>query len=335
MGEEIQKDNFEQADYDRFQQRLEEETEFVRSLFAKGTFDNSSRNLGYELELCLADAVGNPSRNNIEIIDATGNPLFTSELAKFNMEINGNPFPYETDVFNRVEADLKMLFQQAEDSAHKFDTQIGMFGVFPSVTPEHLNPDGYMTELHRYNQLNRQLLDMRGQAIRLHLEGDEILKVEKDDVMLEALATSLQIHLQVPFDEIVPTYHAGLWSSMLVLGATANAPLVLGKCCWQESRIGIFNRRSIHETPRKSKIISFRGFTSASAISIRCSIYSKTIFITARFYPRSWTGQSRTCTTWRYTTARSGAGFARSLRATGARSITCVSSCAWCRRVQP
>lgn len=251
MGEEIQKENFEQADYDRFQQRLEEETEFVRSLFEKGSFDNNSRNLGYELELCLADAEGNPSRNNIEIIEATGNPLFTSELAKFNMEINGNPFPFETDVFNRVEADLKMLFQQAEDCAHKFDTQIGMFGVFPSVTREHLNPDDYMTELHRYNQLNRQLLDMRGQAIRLHLEGDEILKVEKDDVMLEALATSLQIHLQVPFDEIVPTYHAGLWSSMLVLGATANAPLVLGKCCWQESRIGIFKQAVDTRNPQE------------------------------------------------------------------------------------
>jgi uncharacterized protein YcfJ len=55
MGEEIQKEHFEQADYDRFQQRLEQETEWLRSLFAKRAFDNTSRLLGYELELCLAD----------------------------------------------------------------------------------------------------------------------------------------------------------------------------------------------------------------------------------------------------------------------------------------
>ncbi|MDH3859753.1 MAG: hypothetical protein OEV07_17295 [Gammaproteobacteria bacterium] len=242
MGEEIQKEHFEQADYDRFQQRLEQETELVRELFAKRAFDNESRMLGYELELCLADASGNPSKNNIDIIDATGNKLFTSELAKFNMEINGNPFPYAGDIFNRVEADLNSLYLQADAAAQQFDTRIGMFGVFPSVTREHLNPDSYMTELHRYNQLNRQLLRMRGRPIQLHLDGDERLEVEKQDVMLEALATSLQIHLQVPFDEIVPTYHAGLWSSMLILGATANSPLVLGKCCWQESRIGIFKQ---------------------------------------------------------------------------------------------
>ena len=242
MGEEIQQDHFEQADYEQFQQKLERETEFVRSLFERRAFDNSSRMLGYELELCLADRAGHPSKINTEVIDAAGNPLFTTELARFNMEINGNPFPYEGNVFARVETDLITLMQQAETAAHSFDSQIGLFGVFPSVTREHLNPDGYMTELHRYNQLNRQLLKMRGRPILLQLDGEEQLVVEKGDVMLEALATSLQIHLQVPFDEIVPTYHAALWSSMLVLAATANSPLVLGKCCWQESRIGIFKQ---------------------------------------------------------------------------------------------
>jgi hypothetical protein len=251
MGEEIQQESFEQQDYDRFQQRLEAETELLRGLFARRAFDNQTRRLGYELELCLADLEGNPSRNNVEIIEATGNPLFTTELAKFNMEINGNPFPYSGDVISRVAADLESLYAEAAAAAERFDTRIGMFGVFPSVARRHLNPQGYMTELHRYKQLNRQLLAMRGQPIRLHLDGEERLTVEKTDVMLEALATSLQIHLQVPFDEIVPTYHAGLWASMLILAATANSPLVLGKCCWQESRIGIFKQAVDTRNPQE------------------------------------------------------------------------------------
>jgi len=251
MGEEIQKEHFEQADYDRFQQRLEQETEWLRSLFAKDAFDNSSRMLGYELELCLADDSGNPSKINTRVIDAIGNPLFTTELARFNMEINGNVFPYQKNVFGEIETDLAALFQQAEDAAGELGSQIGMFGVFPSVTREHLDPAGYMTELHRYKLLNRQLLSMRGRPVQLFLDGEEQLEVEKQDVMLEALATSLQIHIQVPFDEIVPTYHAGLWSSMLVLAATANSPLVLGKCCWQESRIGIFKQSVDTRSPQE------------------------------------------------------------------------------------
>ena len=253
MGDEIQQEYFEQADYDRFQQRLEQETELVRDLFQKRAFDNSSRMLGYELELCLADRDGLPSKINSKVIDAAANPLFTTELAKFNMEINGNPFPYQTDVFNRIESDLTELYNQAETAAAEYDSQIGLFGVFPSVSDEHLNPDQYMTELHRYSQLSRQLLSMRGRPVQLQLEGEEQLVVKKNDVMLEALATSLQIHLQVPFDEIVPTYHAGLWSSMLILGATANSPLVLGKCCWQESRIGIFKQAVDTRNPQEIK----------------------------------------------------------------------------------
>ncbi len=251
MGEEIQKEHFEQADYDRFQQRLEQETEWLRSLFAKGVFDNSSRKLGYELELCLADHSGNPSRVNTEVIDAASNPLFTTELARFNMEINGNVFPYQGDVFSRIESDLGALFRQAEEAALNLDSQIGMFGVFPSVTEEHLDPNTYMTELHRYKLLNRQLLDMRRKPVHLHLEGEEQLDIVKHDVMLEALATSLQVHTQVPFDEIVPTYHAGLWASMMVLAPTANSPLVLGKCCWQESRIGIFKQSVDTRNPQE------------------------------------------------------------------------------------
>jgi hypothetical protein len=251
MGEEIKKEHFEQADFDAFQQRLEQETELLRSLFADNAFDNSSRKLGYELELCLADEKGNPSRVNTQVLDSANNPLFTTELARFNMELNGNVFEYGGDVFSRIEGDLVDLFQQAENAARDLDSQIGMFGVFPSVTEEHLNPDTYMTELHRYKLLNQQLLKMRGRPVHLHLDGEEQLDVEKHDVMLEALATSLQIHSLVPFDEIVPTYHAGLWSSMLILAATANSPLVLGKSCWQESRIGIFKQSVDTRNPQE------------------------------------------------------------------------------------
>ncbi|MEM7565401.1 MAG: glutamate--cysteine ligase, partial [Pseudomonadota bacterium] len=251
MGEEIQKESFTQSDYDRFQQRLEQETEFLRGLFEQSRFNNQSRRLGYELELCLADHQGHPSKKNTEVIETAANPLFTSELAKFNLELNGNPFSYQPDVFDRIEQDLNELFSQAEKAAREHDCEIGMFGVFPSVFLEHLDPNEYMTGLHRYKLLSSQLLGMRGRPVELELSGEEHLDITKHDVMLEALATSLQIHMQVPFDEVVPTYHAGLWSSMLILGATANSPVVLGHCCWAESRIGIFKQAVDTRNPQE------------------------------------------------------------------------------------
>ena len=242
MGEEISQQDFEEKDYQRFHQRLVEETGFVRSLFEERDFDNQTRKLGYELELCLVDNKGLPSKVNHEVISQAENPLLTTELAKFNLEINGHPFELSADVFDLIESDLNDLYLQVEKSAGKYNAQSGLFGVLPSLGPEHLNPDTCMSELHRYNLLSRQLIKMRGKPVELNLKGEDHLIIEKNDVMLEALSTSLQVHLQVPFDEIVPAYHAGLWSSMLILGASSNSPLVFGKSCWQESRIGIFQQ---------------------------------------------------------------------------------------------
>ena len=72
MGEEINKETFDQSDYDRFRQKLEQETGHLRSLFETAAFDNHSRRLGYELELCLADDKGLPSCSNMQVIETAG-----------------------------------------------------------------------------------------------------------------------------------------------------------------------------------------------------------------------------------------------------------------------
>ena len=242
MGEEINQTHFDQSDYDRFHDRLVEETEFVRELFAKQAFDNHSRKLGYELELCLVDAQGQPRKINQQVLDKANNPLFTMELAKFNLEINGHTFDVGADVLSLIDKDLSDLFYEVAQSAHCFDADTVLFGILPSLRHEHLDADEYMSEQHRYDLLSQQLIAMRGKPVHLDIAGEDRLIVDKNDVMLEALGTSLQIHMQIPFDEAVSTYNAALWASMLVLGAVPNSPLVLGKCCWQESSIEIFKQ---------------------------------------------------------------------------------------------
>jgi gamma-glutamyl:cysteine ligase YbdK (ATP-grasp superfamily) len=251
MGDEISRDHFDQRDFDLFDQRLVEETGFVRSLFEQAAFDNQSRVLGYELELCLVDKEGHPSRVNQKVLDGCANPLLTMELAKFNLEINGNPFKVDKNVLSNMDSDLTDLYQQVRQTAQGLDAHTVLFGVLPSLHRQHLNCDNYMSEQHRYNQLSHQLIEMRGRPIQLELQGEDHLSIEKNDVMLEALGTSLQIHLQVPFDEAADTYNAALWASMLVLGATPNSPLVLGKSCWQESRIAIFKQAVDTRNPKE------------------------------------------------------------------------------------
>lgn len=242
MGDEISKDHFEEKDYELFLQKLDEEMDFVRQLFSDQQFDNQTRKLGYELELCLVDYDGAPAACNQEVLESANNPLFTYELAKFNLEINGNAFDVTPELFERVDADLKSLYAQVEQSAKGCSVQTGLFGVLPSLEQKHLDSELYMSGLHRYHLLDQRLIEMRQRPVHMEIHGEDDLLLDQNDVMLEALSTSLQTHLQVPFDEAVDSYHAALWSSMAVLAVGANSPLVLGKKCWQESRIAIFKQ---------------------------------------------------------------------------------------------
>ncbi|MDH5353027.1 MAG: hypothetical protein OEY09_01180 [Gammaproteobacteria bacterium] len=242
MGDEISKDHFEEKDYQLFRQKLDEEMVFVRNLFTSRSFDNRTQKLGYELELCLLDDDGAPAACNQQVLDIANNPLFTYELAKFNLEINGNAFEVTPELFERIDADLNALYREVEESASRCAAQAGLFGVLPSLQQKHLDSEKYMSELHRYHLLNQRLIEMRERPVHLEMHGEDDLLLDQNDVMLEALSTSLQTHLQIPFDEAVDSYHAALWTSMAVLAVGANSPLVLGKKCWQESRIAIFKQ---------------------------------------------------------------------------------------------
>lgn len=242
MGDEVTKHHFTEKDYELFQQKLNQEKVFVHALFEHSRFDNKTRKLGYEVELCLVDASGAPAPFNEEILNAADNKLFTYELAKYNLEINGNAFKIHDRVFKDIEQDLSELYSQVEQAASKFDVQIGLFGVLPCLGRSHLNSEHYMSSMYRYKLLDQRLMEMRSRAIQLEIQGQDHLNIEKNDVMLEALGTSLQMHYQIPFDESVDSYHAALWASMALVAASANSPLVLQKNCWQESRIAIFKQ---------------------------------------------------------------------------------------------
>ncbi len=251
MGDEISKDHFTSEDYQQFRQKLDRETEFVRGLFAKNRFDNQTNKLGYELELCLINADGSPAPLNKQVLEKADNPLFTYELAKYNLEINGNAFDLEPGVFESIEKDLSLLFAQVQQAASAFGIEAGMFGVLPSLGSEHLNSDHFMSDLFRYHLLDQRIMEMRERPVHLELHGNEHLTLEKNGVMLEALSTSLQTHWQFPFDEAVDSYHAALWASVAMLAVSANSPLVMAKQCWQESRIAIFKQAVDTRNPQE------------------------------------------------------------------------------------
>jgi hypothetical protein len=97
--------------------------------------------------------------------------------------------------------------------------------------------------LDRYRALNEQVLRQRnGVEITLNINGDDHLQVSHKDVMLEAAATSLQIHIQVPQDIAARYYNASILLSAPMVAISANSPCLFGKRLWQETRIPVFEQ---------------------------------------------------------------------------------------------
>ena len=243
MGSEISHREFTKQDFIAFEKALLNEHRYVETLFEKGSelFSNKYR-IGYELEVCILNSANLPAPINKEILDDLNSPHFTNELAKYDLEINGNVFELDSNAPQNLEKDILALWDQAQKSTSKFNAQLGLFGVLPSLKLEHFNKERYQSDMHRYTLVSQRIKELRHESVKILFHGEDEVSLQKDDVMLEALGTSLQIHLQIPFDEAVEYYHASLIASVVLLGFAANSPLVLGKRAWHESRIAIFEQ---------------------------------------------------------------------------------------------
>jgi gamma-glutamyl:cysteine ligase YbdK (ATP-grasp superfamily) len=253
MGSEISHREFTEEDFIAFKKALYLEHAYIKSLFDKGSelFSEKFR-IGYELEACILTSNNLPNPINKDILDDINSPLFTNELAKYDLEINGNVFKLDAEAPQKLANDLLSLWEQGQHSSEKFDAKLGLFGVLPSLKLEHFNKELYQSEMRRYTLVSQRMKELRHESVKILFHGEDEISLQKDDVMLEALGTSLQIHFQIPFEQAVEYYHAALLASVVLLGFGANSSLVLGKRAWHESRIAIFEQ-SVDTRDRKRR----------------------------------------------------------------------------------
>ena len=243
MGSEISHREFTEEDFIAFRKALYEEHAYIKSLFEKGSevFSDKYR-IGYELETCILTDDNLPNPINKELLDDINSSFFTNELAKYDLEINGNVFKLDAKAPQKLADDFLSLWEQGQRSAKKFDAKLGLFGVLPSLKLEHFNKELYQSDMRRYTLVSQRMRELRHESVKILFHGEDEVSLQKDDVMFEALGTSLQIHFQIPFDQAVAYYHAALLASVVLLGFGANSPLVLGRRAWHESRIAIFEQ---------------------------------------------------------------------------------------------
>lgn len=242
MGEEIRSSSFDDADFERFKKSLKKETELLETWFKEKKFSSVSNRAGFELESWLVDEQLYPASINETFLENLASPLASPELANFNVELNSTPCDLSGDALSRMQKELDINWQKCKETAKELSSDIAMFGILPTLDNDVLHLAN-MSKMKRYRALNREVLHQRkGKPLIFDINGVEHLKVTHRDVMMEAAATSFQIHLQVNLDNAVRIFNASIAITGPLLALSANSPYLFGKDLWDETRIPVFEQ---------------------------------------------------------------------------------------------
>ena len=242
MGQEITSPHFSHRDFQRFQVALAKEMSLLHSWFDQGRFSTRHSIGGLELEAWLIDGEGAPLPINEAYLKRLALPTVVPELSRFNIEINVEPQYLAGGGLDKLEQELLATWRRCRATAASMDAAVLAIGILPTVADHHLVAAN-MSAMKRYHALNEQVLRLRhGRALSLNIVGREHLHSDHHDVMLEAAATSLQIHLQVTAENAVRHYNAAIIASAPLVAACANSPYLFGKDLWDETRIPLFEQ---------------------------------------------------------------------------------------------
>jgi gamma-glutamyl:cysteine ligase YbdK (ATP-grasp superfamily) len=247
MGQEIAGTHFRQRDFERFGRRLREETALLHRWSEDGALSQHAPMAGLELEAWLVDAAGRPAPRNAELLQALQCSDVVTELGRFNFELNVPPQPVAGLGLRRLGEDLAALWGRCRAAAAALGMRAVAVGILPGVREADLALP-QLSEGGRYRAMNEQVLrQRRGRPVRLRIDaaadpGAPALDLLHTDVMLEAAATSFQVHLQLPARRMLRAYNAALLASPAVLAAAGNSPLLFGRALWQETRVPLFEQ---------------------------------------------------------------------------------------------
>lgn len=243
MGDEIDRRHFGAVDFSRFRRLLKQETDHLQNLLDSDRMSERGDIVGFELEACIVGEDGHPRAANKKLLQALKNPLVVPELSQFNVELNGSPTALTGNVFSRLHDELMSTWEDCQSTANALNCHLVQIGILPTIEQRLLTSE-HMSDMVRFQALNDRLMAIRdGTEIEIRIEGaDEELDISHDDVMLEAAATSFQIHLQCKPERAIRDFNAAIVASAPMVALSANSHYLFGKELWSETRIPLFEQ---------------------------------------------------------------------------------------------
>jgi CBS domain-containing protein len=225
----------------RFEQALLDDLGALQQMQRRGMLERGVSRLGFEQELFLVRPTGRPAPVALELLEVLGAGGFTTELGRYNLELNTEPVTLGAGAFVGLEATLREALERAREAARTLGTDLALAGILPSLQLADLTLDNLVPS-PRYLELNRTVAALNGGAVRTLIQGRDHLQLVLPHLMLETCNTSIQVHLQVDPDRLAHLYNIAQLVSGPLIAVTANSPLLLQHRLWHETRIPVFEQ---------------------------------------------------------------------------------------------
>lgn len=230
-----------QKDIDANTRQMLQDMKALEYMLEHGWFNTDPIHIGAEQEMCLVDHHCKPNPISLQVLDKLQDDSFTTEIAKFNLEVNLPPLPFAGTCFSELEG----ITIQKLDSLKPWQDELGFDTVITGILPTLRKTDVEManlTPLPRYDALIKAIKKMRGNHYELRIRGIDELYFKHDSALLEACNTSFQVHLQVAPEDFKNKYNIALAVAAPVLAVASYSPMLFGKRLWNETRIALFQQ---------------------------------------------------------------------------------------------
>lgn len=217
--------------------------------------------IGAEQELFLVDSSMHPSPTVLDVIADANDPRLTTEIGLFNLEANLTPREFTGTSLSALEGELNEVLSVIRRSASKFDAGVVMAGILPTIQASDLC-EANLTPQPRYFEIDRVVSRLHGEDRIIQIKGRDELQLVLQNTYTEFSNTSFQVHLQVGARKLANTYNWAQAIAAPVLAAAVNAPVLLNRRLWHETRIALFQmatdtRSVVHQARSQTPRVNF------------------------------------------------------------------------------
>lgn len=257
----------------RFIRSLLNDLRAMEMMLEADQFESDIQRIGVEQEVFLVDQFWRPAPIADQVLKIIDDDRYTTELAKFNLEINLDPLELKSGCFTAMEEILHQVITKLGETLSPFKVRVLLAGILPTIRRADLGMEN-MTPIERYRALFERLRDTRGTSFDYHIQGHDELRSTQEFPTFEFCNTSFQVHYQSSPQDFVNAYNFSKLIAAPTLAAAVNSPLLIGKRLWQETRIALFQQAvdtrnfADHLQEKSSRVFFSRDWLHRSILEI-------------------------------------------------------------------